>query len=249
LQLVRYITATTTQELLPLLKSHAFFPKQYGIETGDASEAGDAVKLRPLPPEVNQKLDWLSRRFGGVNKTATRLSRLAVQKNLAATDTQLVENIQRAIGINIRPILQSDSIRDALREAEAANIDLIKSIPAQYLEKVKYKLEQNYATGSRWEDLADALEDAGDVTESRIKLIARDQTSKMNGSFNRVRQTSIGINKYRWQTAEDERVRPTHRANDQKVFSWDNPPSETGHPGEDINCRCVAIPEFDLDDD
>lgn len=36
-------------------------------------------------------------------------------------------------------------------------------------------------------------------------------------------------------------MRSTHAANTGKIFAWDNPP-ETGHPGEDYNCRCTAEP-------
>lgn len=230
LKLVRHIRQVTESELLPLLKSDGFL--------------GDA-----LPPSIAHKISLLAHRFGNVDATAKRLSRLAVQRNLAATDKQLIAHIQKAIGVNIQPILTSDGIRDELLAAEKANIELIKSIPTKYFEKLKEGLDKNYSVGGRWESLKEYVEDVGDVTESRAKLIARDQTSKMNGAFNKARQTSIGIMKYRWQTAGDERVRPTHRANDGRIFSWNSPPSETGNPGEDVNCRCVAIPEFELDDD
>ena len=46
---------------------------------------------------------------------------------------------------------------------------------------------------------------------------------------------------YIWRTKRDNKVRPSHAANEGKVFSWDNPPP-TGHPGDDDNCRCVAEP-------
>lgn len=46
---------------------------------------------------------------------------------------------------------------------------------------------------------------------------------------------------YTWRTAGDDKVRPSHAANEGKVFAWDNPP-ETGNPGEAINCRCWAEP-------
>ena len=52
----------------------------------------------------------------------------------------------------------------------------------------------------------------------------------------------MGISEYRWGTAGDERVRETHEANDGKVFRWDTPPAETGHPGNDVQCRCTARP-------
>jgi SPP1 gp7 family putative phage head morphogenesis protein len=81
--------------------------------------------------------------------------------------------------------------------------------------------------------------------DARAKLIARDQISKYNGQLNQTRQTALGLSKYRWQTSGDERVRDTHKALNGKIFSWDNPPS-VGHPGDEINCRCVALPIFDV---
>lgn len=46
---------------------------------------------------------------------------------------------------------------------------------------------------------------------------------------------------YIWRTQDDAKVRPSHAANDDKIFAWDNP-LVTGHPGEDFNCRCWAEP-------
>ena len=46
---------------------------------------------------------------------------------------------------------------------------------------------------------------------------------------------------YIWRTRCDERVRPSHRINDGRIFSWSDPPA-TGHPGDDYNCRCEAVP-------
>ncbi len=48
---------------------------------------------------------------------------------------------------------------------------------------------------------------------------------------------------YIWRTQGDGQVRPSHAANDGKIFAWDDPPS-TGHPGEDYGCRCTAEPYF-----
>lgn len=231
LKVARFIRAVVEKELLPVLKS------------ASAGFGGDAI-----PADVSITLDRLANRFGGIDKTAARLSKKVVRKNLQATDKQLSEHIKSAMGVDISGYLTDDGIRDELRLAEQANIELIKSIPVKYLEKVREKLDKNFEQGGRFTELKDALDDAGEVTESRMKLIGRDQTSKMNGAFNRVRQTSVGIKKYRWQTAGDERVRPTHHDNDGKTFFWDNPPAETGNPGDDICCRCSAISEFDLDE-
>lgn len=76
--------------------------------------------------------------------------------------------------------------------------------------------------------------------QSRYEFIARDQTSKLIGELDRLRQQQIGVDEYDWATSADERVRPTHRSKNGKRFRWDEPPPETGHPGEDYQCRCVA---------
>lgn len=44
---------------------------------------------------------------------------------------------------------------------------------------------------------------------------------------------------YIWRTQGDDKVRSSHAVNNGKIFAWDNPP-QTGHPGEDYNCRCTA---------
>lgn len=46
---------------------------------------------------------------------------------------------------------------------------------------------------------------------------------------------------YVWRTQHDKRVRTSHRVNDGRIFSWSDPPP-SGHPGEDYNCRCEAVP-------
>jgi hypothetical protein len=46
---------------------------------------------------------------------------------------------------------------------------------------------------------------------------------------------------YIWRTHGDDKVRPSHAANDGRIFALYNPPA-TGNPGEDFNCRCWAEP-------
>ncbi len=51
---------------------------------------------------------------------------------------------------------------------------------------------------------------------------------------------------YIWRTCSDSKVRSSHLANEDKIFSIHNPPP-TGYPGKDYNCRCHAdhyIPSY-----
>jgi SPP1 gp7 family putative phage head morphogenesis protein len=60
------------------------------------------------------------------------------------------------------------------------------------------------------------------------------------------RETSTATH-YIWRTRGDDRVRPAHRANNGKVFAWENPP-DTGHPAAEYGCRCYAEPIIEISD-
>jgi SPP1 gp7 family putative phage head morphogenesis protein len=157
------------------------------------------------------------------------------------TDT-LQSSIQQAYGIDISQLLRAQNIQPTLMLAQRANVGLIKTIPAQYFDRLNTTVLTGIQQGQRYSDIADSIQDIYGITDNRAKLIARDQTSKTNAAIAETRQTDLGIEEYTWLTAGDERVRETHADNDGQVFRWDSPPAETGHPGHDINCRCVAIP-------
>lgn len=240
LAIVAQLRRVAREELLPELKR--LEPLYAKVADGMARDA--QVPRRSLETTFSR----MAQRFGGIGQTAQRLSDLAVERNADAVDERLKAAIKASLSIDISPVLnQSGPILDAMKAATKANIELITSIPDQYFEKLGDAVGKNMERGMRFEDLAKEIERIGDVTESRAKLIARDQTSKMNGAFNQARQTSLGIDKYQWQTSGDERVRHDHAMNDGETFRWDKPPP-TGHPGHEINCRCVAIPVFDLDE-
>jgi len=121
------------------------------------------------------------------------------------------------------------------------NVKLIKSIGTQARQKIETTVFEGARRGVRAADLVEEIHGAISASESRARLIARDQISKFNGDLTRLRQTEAGFPAYRWSTSHDARVRDSHAENEGKIFLWDDPP-ETGHPGEDYQCRCVAIP-------
>ena len=136
-------------------------------------------------------------------------------------------------------------LSDQLKLFASQNANLIKSLPEQELERVAGEIERGLQQGERFTDISKSIQKSFGITHRRAKLIARDQTTKLNASLTKLRQEEIGVEEYIWQTSDDERVRPTHRANEGKKFRWDKPSPITGHPGHDVNCRCVARPVLD----
>lgn len=124
------------------------------------------------------------------------------------------------------------------------NADLIISMQADHIKNSRRVILQSVKSGVPHKQLAKEIQNIAGNSKSRAELIARDQVNKFNGRLTELRQTQAGFDEYIWRSADDARVRPEHAANDDKTFSWDDPPS-TGHPGQAIRCRCYAEPNFE----
>lgn len=76
--------------------------------------------------------------------------------------------------------------------------------------------------------------------EKHVRLIARDQVSKLNGQLNRARQVAAGISRFVWLTQRDPRVRDAHAELQGRVFGWEDGAPGVGIPGQPIQCRCYG---------
>ena len=169
-----------------------------------------------------------------------------VSRGDAQNHAEVSTNLKNQTGIDLSAYLRnSPNIVERVNELTVSNIQLIKSIRTQYLDKVQNAVMQAMVQGSLNKDLAEQLKKLGKDAESRAMLIARDQSSKLNAALTRARHEEVGIKKYMWSTSGDERVRESHAEKDGQIFEYTNPPADTGHPGHDVNCRCVQIPVLD----
>ena len=169
-----------------------------------------------------------------------------VSRGDAQNHAEVSTNLKNQTGIDLSAYLRnSPNIVERVNELTVSNIQLIKSIRTQYLDKVQNAVMQAMVQGALNKDLAEQLKKLGKDVESRAMLIARDQSSKLNAALTRARYEEVGIKKYMWSTSGDERVRASHAEKDGQIFEYTNPPADTGHPGHDVNCRCVQIAVFD----
>ena len=233
----RYADATSAK-LLPLLQQ---YEPQYRKVKGDAALAD--VTSGAVYMAIERMITMIAQQT--TSNLAWEAEAIAAQM-VSGTNDQTTETLQKSIqsayGIDITQVLRGQNIGPTLQLAQKANVNLIKSIPAQYFDKLNTIVLNGVQQGSTYSDIEGQIQDLSGVTDSRAKLIARDQTAKTNAAITQTRQEDLGVKSYRWVTAGDERVRETHAANEGEIFDWDDPPAETGHPGTDINCRCVAAP-------
>ncbi len=230
---LRQLTTKTTrlviEELYPEIKKE----EKYFIKDADSMEVLEQT-LRSMRSKAD---DMAELHFKFAEEMADKTNKF----NRRA----FVRQINEAAGVDIGAVLRDEATNTALKGAINDNVNLIKTIPSEHLDRVEKALRQGIDGGKDFFSIRKDLHDIGGITQRRAQLIARDQVSKLNSNLDRIRQQSIGVESYTWDTANDERVRETHEANSGHEFRWDTPPAATGHPGEDINCRCTARPNLE----
>ena len=169
------------------------------------------------------------------------------------------------------PLVQANPwLSDTIQSFAKENVSLISKLQGNTVRDIEEVINRGIRQGKTAKTIEQELLDGTDLqkgvfhkTETRARLIARDQVDKLNGQLTNLRQTEAGITQYRWRTAMDERVRKKHKSMSGKLCQWGNStvykntpfPKEEWklrssiggislHPGQDYQCRCYAEPDF-----
>ena len=103
----------------------------------------------------------------------------------------------------------------------------------------------DYALGKTEElKLDDLTKLAFDTGQHMARLFARDQMARFNKACTLGTFKSANVTKVQWITANDGRVRKSHKALNKMIFDINNLPPEV----DDYNCRCGLIPVEWADD-
>lgn len=162
--------------------------------------------------------------------------------------------VESTLGIRLADDYYTGELfRKLMKEWIDSNVDLIKTIPNDSLSKMRELVLEGYRNGKPTTKIVKEIQEVYGMTRRHAQLIARDQIAKLNGQIARLQQEDAGVSEYIWSTSGDSRVRQGHKALDGKRFKWSDPPivdAKTGrrcHPGEDYQCRCVALAVFDYE--
>lgn len=180
-------------------------------------------------------------------RIATHFTEKVTKKN----KERLKKNFEKSFGIPISTLVREEGIKKDMLNSIDENTQLIKTIPQEHINWLKKNLGYGITHGKPAVDLRNKMREALDISERRVRVIARDQTSKLNGALTETRSRNAGSKRYRWIGREDDLERNSHRHLNNKIFYWDKPPivnkqGDRRHPGGDYLCRCYAEIILDL---
>lgn len=224
----------------------------------------DAPDTTPL--SITARLAAVMQRLASISiqEVAARLSAGFVARANLQNKEQTLRTFSQAFGIDLSGMLGDGAIKPQMEKAVSDNVDLITSIHTDFIHDIGAAVFDNMKDGGRHENLIDIIKERGNVTRNRARLIARDQTSKLNADLTEARNVALGLDLYEWGGTGDERERDSHfvlngmlcKYSDPTVYSDDGGKTWKkrstigafiGKPGEDYQCRCLALPYVSWD--
>lgn len=149
-------------------------------------------------------------------------------------------NVAKQLAVRgVNPIKSSAWLRDFVKAKAQENAAYISTIPDEFYNKVAQSVMRTVSEGGSLEEIVQDIQKQGGVSRSRAEFIARDQTGSILGQITAERHQRAGFPAFRWSDSDDNRVRPTHREKNNKIFLYADDPLL---PGEDYGCRCIAEP-------
>jgi len=217
------------------------------VEYNGTELANDALDVNDLARELQRLTIQWQTTFGRLART---LSRQLAERVTSHADKQLETGL-RAKGFKVK-FQQTQEMKEAFASVVQENVDLIKSIPEQYLTQVKGLVMRSAGRGRDVAYLAEELKKRFDITHRRAVFIARDQNNKATSVMTAARQMQLGITQGMWKHSHaGKQPRISHVRADGKLFQLDKGMKIDGElimPGEEPNCRCVwepIIPGFE----
>lgn len=229
---------------------------------------GDSVKLDAIPGGTFQRMiqqleGWLSTYMPTVEELKDGQNNVILmglgttsEKIKKHEEKQFNTQIEKGIGVTFTG---EQKWWEPLKKIwEQNNYNLIVSNARNFVDKINAICENGITGGWSVKQLKDAIKKATiDLDDKKCRLLARDQIGKLQGQITQAQMTEVGLEMYIWSTSGDERVRSSHipldgvlcRWDDSTLCSFDNgktwvsrPSTATRvHPGQDIQCRCVAL--------
>lgn len=174
--------------------------------------------------------------------------RKTVRQTGQSVDTFAANNFDRQLRAvaGVSPFVNTSWLPNTLDLFARQNVTLIKTVHEDYFKDIEVVVVKGLEEGKTAKQIAKEISERTGVTERRANLIARDQVASLNSNLAAKRATELGVTRFRWQTSEDERVRASHSAVNQKIYTYEKGAEVDGVsgvlPGRPINCRCTATP-------
>ena len=250
----------------------------YFNKTGETLTPSDREELARLRVRFTnlfgEEARPMATAFFNKNITYTKSSfRAATKPIVEATEEDLRERKRKAMAKQTRFQIKLNAKTDKLElsqfeDAIEDNVNLIKTIPSKYFDKIGKAVELRTVGKMSRGALVKRIKELGGVTQRRAELIADDQTAKVTERMMLARCRNAGIKRVMWlHSSISMHPRDVHRRKwdghtgkfnrkpngfNGYIFDIDKPPydpvaKQYVYPAQLPNCKCYLTPVLLVD--
>lgn len=187
----------------------------------------------------------LEKMFLNVQSWVNRQSINTIKRKKNISDVTLKLTIA-----NIEAAGETDIAKQFVENFKRTNLELVELAGNQYIDDIYKIAEQGYLKGESLKTMTESMKDLTMQDVNKAKFWAQDQIGNAYADYNMAAQKSSGIERYRWLTVGDNKVRDNHAELEGRIFTWGRGAIDTGllskpgakHPGQDYRCRCFPEP-------
>lgn len=177
------------------------------------------------------------------------------QKALGKLDKKSKEEFYKRVaaktGINVTDLIAKEGMKSTTNALVAETGQWIKTLRDDTFQKFTNNTLFAMSQGESLDTIVNQFDDIASERKNHAKFLARNQVQNYNSITTKIRAQNLGITKAIWETAGDERVRPSHEDREGKEFDlaeglYSDIDGIYLLPGTDYNCRCtytMIIPE------
>jgi len=218
----------------------------YSVMTRDTTDG--------IGEDINRAIETIKQEFNFI-AAAENISKTMVNRVSLVNSNKTSNAVNNAIGVDVASIIASENLAEFVELQTLQNAELIKSVPQDAIEEIRRIVLNGLSEGKRHEEIAKEISGTSanstfNKMNNRIKTIARTEVAKVNSQITNKRLTNLGIKRAIWDATGDSRTRTCHAVRNGKEYDiekglYSSCDGKTIQPGQEINCRCVAVPIID----
>ena len=164
---------------------------------------------------------------------------------------EFYKRVAAKTGINVADLIAKEGMKSTTNALVAETAQWIKTLRDDTFQKFTNNTLFAMSQGESLDTIVSQFDDVVSERKNHAKFLARNQVQNYNSITTKIRAQNLGITKAVWETAGDERVRPSHEDREGKEFDlaeglYSDIDGLYLLPGTDYNCRCtytMIIPE------
>ena len=164
---------------------------------------------------------------------------------------EFYERVAGKTGIDVTSLVAKEGLKSTTNALVAETAQWVQTLRDDTFQKFTNNTLFAMSQGESLDTIVKQFDDVVIERKNHAKFLARNQVQNYNSITTKIRAQNLGITKAIWETADDDRVRPSHVDREGKEFDlaeglYSSIDGIYLLPGTDYNCRCtytMIIPE------